>query len=78
VDYCRTERELLIEQARQFAEQRGHSLSDFVKEKRRPVWRATCIHCGLLAGINLDPSSNETDVYGEAVTAQCVKEGGTA
>ncbi len=71
VDYCRTERELLVDQARQLAEHRGHSLSGFIKEKNRPVWRASCIRCGLQAGINLDPSTDERDVFGEAVTAQC-------
>jgi hypothetical protein len=70
-DFCRPEREWLVEEARQSAEQRGHTLIEFVKLKGRPIWQARCTHCGRLVAINLDPSPNESCIYGEAVTVNC-------
>jgi len=71
VDYCRQEREVLIEQARQAAERRGHSLTEFVKVRNYPIWEALCVRCGRLAAINLDPVPNEADIYGEALAVNC-------
>jgi hypothetical protein len=70
-DYCREERQVLTDQARQSAEQRGHTLTEFIKVKDYAVWEARCVHCGQQATINLDPPPNGADVYGEATTATC-------
>jgi hypothetical protein len=70
-DFCLPEREPLMEKARQSAEQGGHTLTEFVKLKGRPIWQARCARCGWLAAINLDPSPNEACIYGEAVVVSC-------
>jgi hypothetical protein len=71
MEFCRLEREILMEQAQQSAEQRGHTLAEFVKVKGCAIWQAQCIRCDWLAAINLDPPPNEADIYGEAVTTAC-------
>jgi hypothetical protein len=71
IDYCRQEREVLIEQIRQAAESRGHALSSFEKVKDRPIWRATCSHCGQLVAVDLDPPPGKPGVYGDAVSGIC-------
>ena len=71
IDYCRQEREVLIEEAQQAAEQRGHSLTEFVKVKDHPIWEARCVRCGQLAAIHLDPVPNEADITGEALAGHC-------
>jgi predicted molibdopterin-dependent oxidoreductase YjgC len=73
LDYCRQEREALIEEALLSAEARGHALSEFVKVQDHPIWEARCVHCGQLAAVCLDPAPNEPDVYGEALTTDCPK-----
>jgi hypothetical protein len=70
-DYCYQERQGLIEEAEYRAEQHGHVLTSFAKDKGHPVWRARCSSCGLEAIIRLDPAPNEPDVYGEALTTDC-------
>jgi len=70
-EYCRPERECLIETAREAAERGGHVLAEFIHVKGRPVWQAECTRCGQSVGINLDPSPDEACVYGEVVTAAC-------
>lgn len=70
-DFCRAEREALIEEAERRARQHGHALGEFVKSKGCPVWRALCIHCGKPVLINLDPVPGEADIYGEALFANC-------
>lgn len=72
-DYCRPEREALIEEALRSAEQRGHVLAEFVKVKDYPIWEARCVRCGQLVAVNLDPPPNQPDVYGEAVTLNCTE-----
>jgi hypothetical protein len=71
LDYCQTEREALIEQARQASEAYGHVLTGFAKVKDYPIWQATCELCGQMAAINLDPPAGQPDVYGEAVASAC-------
>jgi len=71
MDYCRQEREVLIEQAQRFADQRGHTLTEFVKVKGYAIWQARCVRCDWPAAINLDPPPNEPDIYGKAVTTNC-------
>jgi hypothetical protein len=71
IDYCRQEREALIEEALLSAEARGHAFSAFVKVKGQPIWEVRCVHCGRLAAVCLDPAPNEPDVYGEALTTDC-------
>jgi hypothetical protein len=70
-DYCVEERQVLTDQARQSAEQRGHTLTEFFKVKDYAIWKARCVHCGQQATINLDPPPNGADVYGEATTTAC-------
>jgi hypothetical protein len=72
-DYCRPEREGLIEEAQQLAEQHGHSLGEFIKVKDHPIWEARCVHCGQMAAINLDPPVSQPDVYGTALSADCTE-----
>ena len=73
LDYCSAEREGLIEEAEQSAERHGHALAAFIKVRDYPIWQARCIRCGRSAAINLDPAQGEPDVYGEAVTADCLE-----
>ena len=70
-DYCYGERQGLIEEAQWQAEQRGHTLSAFAKDRGVPQWRARCTHCGREAVIRLDPAPDQADVYGEAVRTDC-------
>lgn len=70
-DFCRPEREGLVEEAQRSAEQHGHTLTEFVKIEDYPIWQARCVRCGQLAAINLDPLPNEPDVTGEALTVNC-------
>lgn len=71
MEFCHVERGILVEQAQQAAEQRGHTLAEFVKVKDYAIWQARCIRCDWLVAINLNPPPNEPDVYGEAVTITC-------
>jgi hypothetical protein len=71
LEYCQSEREILINQALQAAEERGHTLSSFEKIKDYPIWQAKCSQCGQMAAINLDPPTGEPDVYGDAVSKVC-------
>jgi hypothetical protein len=80
-EYCRTEREVLLEQALELTGQGGHTLSEFVKVKGYPIWQAHCLHCRQSVAINLDPRPGERDVSGRAISAPCpgpasVPEGG--
>ena len=70
-DYCRTEREILLEQALELTAQRGHTLSEFAKVKGSPIWQALCIHCRQPVAINLDPRPGELDISGGALAARC-------
>jgi hypothetical protein len=71
-DYCRTERQGLIEDARWTAEGRGHALEGFVKQKHVPVWTARCGRCGRSVTVRLDPAPGEPDLEGEALEVECV------
>jgi hypothetical protein len=77
-DYCREEREALIENAVGIAEAHGHALSEFVRIKHHPVWQARCLGCGELARICLDPKPGELDVSGEACETGCKFQKGAA
>jgi hypothetical protein len=80
-DYCRQERQGLIENAQWFAEQRGHVLSEFIKTSGQPVWQAQCVTCGLVVSVCLDPAPGEPDVHGEGLEIDCatpVREGGAS
>jgi hypothetical protein len=75
-DYCRSERESLIAQAREAAKQHGHKLGEFTKVKNYAVWQARCTQCGQMITINLNPESDEPDICGDAVTVECPKSEG--
>jgi hypothetical protein len=70
-EFCRPEREGLIEEAQRSAEQHGHTLTEFIKVEDYPIWQARCVRCGQLAVIRLDPLPNEPDIYGEALAVNC-------
>lgn len=70
-DYCRVEREILIEQALEHAAEHRHVLGPFVKRKGAPVWEACCTRCGKTAAITLDPAPGEPDLSGEVLTTEC-------
>lgn len=72
-DYCRTEREGLVAEARQRAELQGHALGEFVKVERYAIWRAACVRCGRAVTIALDPAPGESDISGEALLNPCPK-----
>jgi hypothetical protein len=78
LDYCQTEREVLIERAQKDARAHGHTLAGFAKIKSHPIWQATCSLCGQTAAINLDPPTGESDIYGEAVANACPEAGVSA
>jgi hypothetical protein len=68
---CKVEREMLEEQTRHRAGELGHTLAAVVKVEGRAVFHARCVHCGMLAGFNLDPAPGELDIYGAAVENSC-------
>ena len=70
-EYCRTEREILLEEVLELATALGHRLSEFDKVKDYPVWQARCIYCGQLVAINLDPRPGESEITGGASSARC-------
>ena len=71
-DYCRSERQSLIEDARWTAEGRGHQLDPFEKLDGQAVWQARCVRCGRGVTVRLDPAPGERDLAGEAVEVNCV------
>ncbi|MFP4343080.1 MAG: hypothetical protein ACLFU8_00170 [Anaerolineales bacterium] len=71
LDYCRPERQVLIAQALELAEDRGHTLAEFVKVDGCPIWQTRCDRCGREAAINLDPPRGSFPVYGEALKESC-------
>ena len=68
---CKVEREMLEEQTRQQAGERGHTLGKFTKVEGRAVFHARCVRCDMLAGFNLDPAPGELNLYGAAVENTC-------
>jgi hypothetical protein len=70
-EYCRPERECLIEEARDLAERGGHMLTEFVHVKGHPIWQAECTRCGQSVDINLDPEPDEACVNGDVLTVAC-------
>lgn len=70
-DYCREEREALIEGANHTAEELGHALGVYVHVEGFPIWQARCQTCGCLVVINLDPAPGEVAISGEAVAVEC-------
>ena len=71
VDYCRPEREALLERALALATRAGHRLGEFAKVDDYPIWQAGCVDCGRQVSINLDPAPGEEAVYGEAAMLRC-------
>jgi len=75
-DYCREERESLIEGANCTAERLGHALGEYVHVEGFPIWQARCQRCGRLVVINLDPAPGELAISGEAVAVKCSADDG--
>ncbi len=73
-NYCRAERESLMEGAQKLAEQRGHTLTEFVwVEQLLSILQSQCIHCGKTVVIDVNPGPGEKDMYGEALIIICIK-----
>ena len=72
-EYCRQEKDALIEQAQEAAESEGHSLAKFTKRRQVAIWHARCVQCGQVATVCLSPSPGEPDVRGEAVSGVCTE-----
>ena len=70
-DYCRLERETLMEEARLLAKEHGHVLGEFVQVKELSIWQAHCAQCDQLAFIDIDPAVDNPPIYGEATTVRC-------
>ena len=71
-DYCRPERQGLIEDAQWTAEGRGHQLAPFAKLEKQSAWRSRCVVCGLGVTVRLDPGPGERDLGGKALEVDCV------
>lgn len=71
-DYCRAEREALIEWATDLAQGKGHQLGEFRKLKGEPVWEARCLRCGRSLSVALSPEPGQPDVSGEVTTEGCL------
>lgn len=70
-DFCRAERVGLEEEVARIAAAGGHTLSELVQDKGRPLWRAHCRDCGLEIGYTLDPEPGQPMVFGPLVDATC-------
>ncbi|GEM_PF-2344740 len=77
-DYCRLERETLMDQARSVAGRQGHTLGEFVQVQGYSVWQAQCLECGQSALIDIEPATDSPAVYGEATANRCPAAGGHA
>ena len=74
LNYCRAERESLMEGAQQLAEQRGHTLTEFARvELGLSIFQSQCIHCGETVIIDVNPGPGEKDMYGVALTTYCIE-----
>jgi hypothetical protein len=72
VDYCRSERHGLIEDAHWTAEGRGHQLEAFAKLEGQAAWQSRCVQCGRGVTVRLDPAPGEQDLAGEVLEVDCV------
>ena len=71
-DYCRPERQGLIDGAQWTAEGRGHRLEDFAKLDGQAIWQSRCVTCGRGITVRLDPVPGEQDLAGDALEVDCV------
>ena len=72
LDYCRQEREPLMEEARQLAQARGHDLGEFaIRQDGHSIFEARCMQCGRTVSIDVNPGPGERDVSGDAVIMDC-------
>jgi len=73
LEYCRQEREALIEQAYQQAREHGHAeLGDFVLWRQGySIFEAHCLTCGMVVRIDVNPTVGEPDLSGDALFLDC-------
>ncbi|MGQ9501182.1 MAG: hypothetical protein ACUVSF_07885 [Anaerolineae bacterium] len=73
LDYCRQEREALIEEAHQRAREHGHAeLGDFALWREgHSIFEAHCLACGMAVRIDVNPAIGEPDLDGEAIILDC-------
>ena len=72
VDYCRPERQGLIEDAQWTAAGRGHQLEAFAKLDGQAAWQSRCAVCGLEVTVRLDPAPGQQDLAGKVLEVDCV------
>ncbi|MBN1248251.1 MAG: hypothetical protein JXC32_11375 [Anaerolineae bacterium] len=70
-DFCRAERVGLEEEVARLAAATGHTLSELVQDRGRPVWRARCRYCGREIAYTLDPEPGEPVIFGPLLDATC-------
>jgi len=70
-DYCRAEREGLIEEAQRLAAQGGHALGTFEHIVGYPTWVARCAQCGRMVTATLDPQPGQSVLSGAALEESC-------
>ena len=70
-DYCRPEHVGLMENVERNAAANGHTLSEFVQERGRPVWHAHCERCGLEVAYTIDPEPGSPAIFGPLLDAPC-------
>jgi hypothetical protein len=60
-----------MDEARCFAEGRGHELGEFVKVTGYTVWESRCVLCGQRARIDVSPEADAPSLYGDAFFVDC-------
>ncbi len=73
LDYCRQERQALMEEAYQSVQAHGHSeLSPFVRWREGySIFEAHCLACGMVVRIDVNPAPGECELCGEALSQDC-------
>ncbi|MCJ7736130.1 MAG: hypothetical protein MUQ10_02290 [Anaerolineae bacterium] len=70
-EYCRVEREVLVEEAVRIVEERAHVMGECVKVKGCSQWVLRCELCGRSVLLDLNPAPGEPDISGDALAEDC-------